>query len=220
MVPVFKLNDIGYASVVIVMCLLVAYELLFIRYILIHKVECVLKDIKIELSDKREPYDIFENGREHTSIFYLIFFSIILIFLLIDLIEYIYGQKYFFSSWDEMNHWGLWLDIYNYILTYLINFLLAIIIWIIIKLTITIYSISSYEYSSSIKIELLNYDNLGCLMPLKKLISRVFTYYFICISLAIMSYFSPFSYLYYQSIMYILLLLLGIVLFAQNLNYV
>jgi hypothetical protein len=219
MVPIFRLNNIGYAAVVITMCLLIAYELLFIKYILIQKVEHILQNIKIEPNNERYPYDIFENWSANASLFYLIILFIILMFFLIDVLEYFYGVKYFFSSWDEMNHCGLLLDIYNYILTYLINFLLAVIIWIIISLTFTIRDISTYEYSSLIMIEFLNYENRGYLGQLKNLISRIFTYYFICIGLAIASYFSPFSYLYYQSLMYIFLLLIGIILFVQNLNY-
>jgi hypothetical protein len=65
-------------------------------------------------------------------------------------------------------------------------------------------------YRRTIKIDILCVDKIGGLKPLRDLILKTDSFYFVCITLAIIFYVSPFSILSYESYFLILLLIVGV----------
>jgi hypothetical protein len=178
-----------------------------------------------------------------SNLYFVLVFFIIVPFYLIDWIPPIgrdlkthFLELYLsvYSSPPFHNIWGLLFDIYAQTLGFLMLFLLAIIIWIMINIIWTLRG-PNCIYSNCIpKINV--FSTKMRIISIRTLILKVITYYFICISLIIVSYMNPKSWLnlisplnfmfnlnttelYNKEIFILLILLLvGIIFFILGLN--
>ena len=148
--------------------------------------------------------------------YYLLVAAVIVPFIIINMLDILRGGVTFYIV--EPTVWSFLLDTYNSVIGYLMLFLLAIILWIIFNIAWMINEIGNDPYRGLIKIDILSVDQIGGLKPLRNLILKTLTFYFVCITLAIMSYISPFSILSYESYFLIVLLIVGVCFFVVGLG--
>jgi hypothetical protein len=117
---------------------------------------------------------------------------------------------------DQKDSFSLLLDIYNNILIFIIQFLLSTILWIILNIALSLREAGKKLGQSFIPKNLFNADLK--LKSLKSFILRVLIYYFICISLAITTYYTPTGFSYNETIFFIILLLIGAAFFFASLD--
>lgn len=77
--------------------------------------------------------------------------------------------------------------------------------------------ISNEPYNHFIKIDRFNIDMIGGLKPILDLILKILIFYLLCVTLAIISYVSPFSLFSYESFFLVILLLIGVAFFVIGL---
>ena len=147
---------------------------------------------------------------------YFVILLIVVPFILLEFISWSWGisigpTPIYFYSWGPSNRWALALDIYNHIIGYLALFLLAIFVWRVINL---IEIVNALDSNTSIKVDIFHIDDMGGLRPLRNFILSVVSNYFIIITLAILSYITPAAIISYETVFLIILLLLGVILFA------
>lgn len=134
--------------------------------------------------------------------------SVILPFIIIDLITRVLEGKLFYSI--EPTAWSFLFDIYDRVVVYSTVFLMAIILCIILNMALVLNEFPSNPYKHFIKIDIISINQFGSLKPVRDLVMKLIIFYFIAISLAILSYVSPFNILGYESLFLIILLLIGL----------
>ena len=118
----------------------------------------------------------------------------------------------------EKTGWNLFLDVYNNAIGYFLEiYLLAILFWLCVTLFFTIREIAD-AHQKLIKIDPLKIDKIGGLDPIRDVINRVIFIYFICILLVLLQYVGPFNFINYQSIEFVILLGIGLLLFITALS--
>jgi hypothetical protein len=176
---------------ILVTVLLLSYLLAGIQYVLNDSRETF--KIADQLNAPPEPglYSVLEKKFYKSVSYYVIIAIFIFILSVIDVISYLQDPTILFSTDPSSNGWYAALDIYNFSISYLITILLATVVWIF-------YTISSALDKAS--------DELYKLPPgkgiisdigqrkLKGLLLRVSLYYFIAVSLTIISTISPGSF--------------------------
>ncbi len=193
--------------------ILIAFQLTGIQYSL-NIMKKTFRELSSDSKNKADIDSLYVKLRYRFSRsywYYVIVAAIIFPFVIIDLMRILQYSSPFYAV--EPTIWSFLLDIYNYATGYLIYFLLAIFLWIILNIILTLNEMRSDPYEYLIKIDIFNMDGMGGLRQLKDLILRVLTIYFICITLAIISYISPFSIFSFESIFLMILLLVGVVFF-------
>jgi hypothetical protein len=118
-----------------------------------------------------------------------------------------------FYWWEETIPSAL-LDAYNYLVTYLIIMLLAIILWVMVNVSFLIYQMGKGQHLLGLKFNPFSADQIGGLGSLKNLILKFITFYFVCITLMVLSYVGPSSLMSHPSIFYLVLLIIGVLFFA------
>lgn len=143
---------------------------------------------------------------------YAIYFMIIFSYLSVILIRVANGEDPFFYTRNQ-GYWELMLDIFNQatILSSLI--LLSSVLWMIFNIFYVLSNIADDREQNRINIDLFSLDRIGGLNPLKSFILAITIFYLINIMLMIMSYITPLGYFTYESILFIILLLVGLAFF-------
>lgn len=201
------------------LCILIALQLAGIQYT-INKMEkknfidlllfpenvLIIDDLYVRLSHRFY----------RSNLYYVILILVIVPFIIIQLTDILGGAETFYTS--ERTVWGLLLDIYNNFVGYLMLFLLSNILWIIFNILLALNEIFSHQYKHLIKINIFSIDKIGGLRSLRNSILKFITFYFICITLAIISYISPDSIFSYNTYFLLILLLLGVSFFLKGLG--
>ncbi len=113
----------------------------------------------------------------------------------------------------EPTVWSLILDVLNMASSWFSLFLFAITLWIIINMIWFLDELGGPVYGPLIRLDILAVDRIGGLKPIRDLIIKILSFYFICITLDIISYVSPFSIFGYESMFIIVLMAAGLGLF-------
>lgn len=195
--------------------ILIAFQLGGIQYIL-NNMKKTFKELCSYPENKENIDSLYVKlkYRFSRSHWYYVIVAIIIAPFIINLISNLSVTFYVV----EPTIWSFLLDVYNYAIGYLMYFLLAVFLWIIINIILTLGEMRNDPCKHLIKIDIFNIDKVGGLKPLRDLILKILTFYFICITLAIISYISPFSILSYESIFLIILLLVGVAFFFIGVN--
>jgi len=196
--------------------ILIAFQLAGIQYILNYMKE-TFRELKLYPKIGVSSDDLFVKLKHRFSSsywYYLLVAAVIVPFIIIEVLDILGGGVTFYIV--EPTVWSFLLDIYNNVIGYLMLFLLAIILWIIFNIAWMINEIGNDPYRGLIKIDILSVDQIGGLKPLRNLILKTLTFYFVCITLAIMSYISPFNILSYESYFLIILLIVGVGFFIMG----
>jgi hypothetical protein len=139
------------------------------------------------------------------------------------------GERPFFYLLDPNNNWNLLLDIFTGIVKYFMLFLLIVILWIMIKLTLIENELNKEKYT--VTIDIFDSHEVEELKHLRSYILSMLSNYIIVISLFVISDINFFkassdrlvdktkiliSLYPFESIMVILMLLIGIILFITT----
>jgi hypothetical protein len=191
-----------------------------------------LAGIQIILNDMKKTFGNLESNHENDVSFdklydelkdrfcssyryYLLVAAVIVPFIIIDILNIFSGKPFYMV---EPTRWSFLLDIYNTVMGYLMLYLLAIILWIVFNIAWMLNKIGNNHYRRLIKLDILSVDKIGGLKPLRNLTLKTHTFYFVCITLAIIAYVSPFNILRYESYFLILLLIVGVGFFIMGLR--
>ncbi len=101
---------------------------------------------------------------------------------------------------------------------YFMLFLLATSLWVIFNIAWVFDEVGRDSNRHLIKIDILSIDGIGGLSPLRNFIVKATAYYLICVTLAIISFITPFSNFSYESFFLIILLLVGVGFFLIGLG--
>lgn len=192
--------------------LLIAYQLVLIKFLL-NNSEAIFKDIDSLYGNTLFPIQVNRSLRGSYWYFTIIFLSIVIPFFNRD--------PWQFSAVDPGNIWACGLDIYNFLLELISLSLFSIILWLVIDVIWSLVEVGKNFRVSPIKISVFALNMR--LKQFKRFVLQCSLLYFIGISLAIISYYDPslkMAYVTYQTILYILLLSLGIIIFAVGLDSV
>jgi|LGVE01.1.fsa_nt_gb hypothetical protein len=198
--------------------ILIALQLAGIQYIL-NDMEKTFRELKLYPEIGASFDNLYVKLKHRFSIshwYYLLVAAVIVPFIIIKVLDILEGGVTFYIV--EPTMWGFLLDIYNNVIGYSMLFLLAIILWIIFNITWLFNEMDNDPYRRLIKIDIFSVDRIGGLKQLRNFILKILAFYFICITLAIISYISPFSILSYESFFLIILLLVGVGFFIMGLG--
>lgn len=190
--------------------ILIAFQLGGIRYILIN-MKKTFKELSIN-----DLYERFEHRFYNSYWYYVLVASVLVPFIIIDISRILMGYAFYFYI-KELTMWSFLLDTFNLVTSYLILFLMAIILWIVLNITWVLNEVSCDPYRRLIKIDIFSIDKIGGLKPFRNFILKVHTFYFICITLAIIYHISPFIIFSYANIFLVILFLVGICFFLIGL---
>lgn len=159
-------------------------------------------------------YKIFERLTSGRVLRLVVYLAIVMPFLMIDLYE---GNLFGFYA-TQGRIIDLILDIYNDFIIYISLFLLADIVWILINISALFWIIRRYPYEISSRYNVFNlYLKLK---PINYFILEVLTFFFMIVTLAILSYITPFisisTQFPYQWIILVIILLIMSLLFFIN----
>lgn len=196
-------------------CFLVAYETAGVRYFIDNMRE-VFRNMEPVPECENDIIDLnsqLEKKFTKSKIFYIIIFLVVIPFILIDLIR---GEIYLYSLSEETpTIWSIFLDVFNYTITLLILYSMATILWIIFNTTWALNEIES-SHQHIIKIDLFNFDKVGGLKPIRDLILKLVVYQFIAVSLAIITFITPYRIIYYEIIFLIVLFIITVYVFVAG----
>lgn len=198
--------------------ILIAYQLAGIKYLL-NNMEKTFHKLVLPPKSEENVNDLYSNLEHrltHSYWYYVTVASVIVPFIVIELTGILRGGRTFYLV--EPTIWSFLLDIYNYATGFFMLFLLAIILWIIFNIVWLLNDIGSDSNRHLIKIDIFSFDNIGGLSPLKNFVLKATAYYLICITLAIITFISPFSNFSYESFFLIILLLVGVGFFLIGLE--
>lgn len=199
------------------MSALVGYEMAGIKYLLTETRKAFSQIRPGEenyLVSIKSAYSILERRLTKAHWYYAaVIVLIVAPMLVLDSQELASGHASTFYWWEETIPSAL-LDVYSYFITYLIIMLLAIILWIMVNVLVLIYQMGKGKYLIGLKFSPFSADQIGGLGPLKNLILKVITFYFVCITLIAFSYVGPSSLMSCPSAFYLILLIIGGLFFA------
>jgi flagellar biogenesis protein FliO len=99
-------------------------------------------------------------------------------------------------------------------------YLLVILLWIMINIVWLLQDMGSPEFQPYIRLDILAVDGVGGLKSLQDITVKTLFLYFICITLAIISDVSPFTFLSFESFFRIILLIAGLGVFIFMIHIV
>jgi hypothetical protein len=160
------------------------------------------------------PLDQLKTNFTTSKILYLL---ILIAFssLAADRIDAFYsGSEPFFHQGNPAL-WALGLDIYNNLVSLFLLYLLAILLWMIFNISYMLFKINNDLYAS-LKIEPLDADRAGGLKPLRELLLRIGSFYFLIVALAVLTNFDTGGVSSFESAYIGLLWLIGVMLFLYD----
>lgn len=104
--------------------------------------------------------------------------------------------------------------IFYYLIIYFINLLLVLIVWIVLNISWFLGKLTSDSILSKIKINVFHGFSYGSLSNIYELLKRSTTYYFLCISLAILIVLKPSDKITLPEMFYFIIFLLGITFYS------
>jgi hypothetical protein len=144
------------------------------------------------------------------------FYHLLLLFSVVaPFITMSWGQWPYYN-WESDNIWALGLDIYNYLLSILILALLTELLWLITNIIRSINEIGCASSAFSTAIDVFGISMK--LRPLRNFFLIFIVYYFIAIALVIYTYMSPSSKMSIEPIYFMVLLVIGGLLFVAGLE--
>ncbi|MEI6103329.1 MAG: hypothetical protein WCP70_05230 [Methanothrix sp.] len=189
---------------------LIAYQIAGVFYLMVYmKKNFRLLDL-FYASSEFSFCKILEDKFRTSYLYYLLIVYIIAPIFLINGLS----TQYFCD--ERGSNLGRLLDVYNDILIFIVLFLLATILWIILNMAWSLREAGKKLERSSVTRDVLNSDLK--LKSLKSFILKVLIYYFICISLAITTYYTPIGLSVYETIFFIILLMIGAAFFFAGLD--
>jgi hypothetical protein len=143
---------------------------------------------------------------------YIIVCFILLPFIFLNVAAIIQaGSTPFFAA--EHTVAALLLDMYNYGLGYVLLYLFALIVWLLIVVASTLHDAQRAPERKEIPVDILDPDGVGGLGVIQALVRSLLTYYFIVVTLLIISYLSPTQIWSYEALFVIALFVAGILFF-------
>ncbi len=221
-VPSFQLKhddnfEVFYILELSMTSILLGYELTSIQYMLIETRKAFIETVskaKASVESIDNAYNIIEIRLTKSYWYYAFTFFVILPLLIIDIYELRSGQMSTFYDWERTTI-SLLLDAYNYLIAYLNNILLAIILWVMSNILFLIYEMGCGKYLAGLNFKPLCGDQISGLGPIRNLILKISTIYFICVTLIILAYMGPSNLIPLPSIYYIILLIVGTFFFKN-----
>ena len=199
--------------------LVAAFALSLLITIQLAGINYFLKDIRASFRIIDEIYLITENVfLNSTNIYIITSLTLIGIFIFLD-----FKNETLFPALfnDYGSKWYLIFDVYNHTVSYFMLLLLAVNVWIVFNISSSLNKIKHTYPDIHLKINLYDSDHIGGLSQIRNFITNYLVYYFICISLAIISYFNPFNQFgSYYTIILASLLLLGLYLFFIGIKFI
>lgn len=198
---------------------LIAYQLSGIQYLL-DQFKKIIWDICLFSTDIEDNFCAAVTGKFVVSVwYYILVAAVILPFYLTDWINSDYTLKENYTLMEqfvpnftgEPSFWMLVYDIYNDLLGLLALILLAYILWIILNIAWTIRNASLNFHGHSLITNAFSIQMK--LRPIKGSILGIMFYYFICISLLIISYGLDVAAYYLEKMILSVLLLIGLIFF-------
>lgn len=184
----------------------IAFQLAAIQNIL-NKTRWTLEDIdKLFLDSRKKFGDHFKNRLTGSiGYYFLIIASITVPFVILN------RDIKKFYIYEDYNYWALGLDYYNFMLGLISLFLLSTILWILINI---VWSLNEISYLPKLYLKDGNVFNIMIkLRPIKSLLSITIFYYFVSISLIIITYVCPDDLLTNEMFLLVVLLIAGAILF-------
>ena len=212
-VPMLK-SEFWYDLVIVTMCSLIALQQIAIIYIL----KCCRDTIR-NLDFVTDKYFLCNSYYNFISIYKMkwiipVNLLVIIPFFIIDILQFSKGDLPLFFTW--MGTIGsLSLDLYNYFLSYLINYFLSIQLFVNLSIVYLIRGLDIGGYKNYINLDDLETKNV----KIAKLLSVSSAVYFLSLSLAIITYMGPFGIFTIQSVIYMALIFLGLLLFLIGRRY-
>ena len=200
--------------------LLIAYQFSGIQYLL-DRFKKILSDLSILSADIDDNFCMEVKSRFVVSLWYYALLAIVILpFYLTNWISSDYTLKGNYTLMEqfmptyiqEPSFWILALDIYQDLLGFLVLFLLAYILWIVLNITWALRKVSLNFHSYSLITNVFSIQMK--LRPIRSSILGILFYYFICISLLIISYGLP-GYIL-EKIILSMLLLIGLSFFFMG----
>lgn len=143
---------------------------------------------------------------------YTIVCFILLPFIFLNAVDIIRaGGTPFFAA--EHTVAALLLDVCNYGLGYVLLYLFALILWLLIVVASTLHDAQRAPERKEIPVDILDPDGVGGLGSIQALVRSLLTYYFIIVTLLIVSYLSPTQIWSYEALFVIALFIAGILFF-------
>lgn len=213
MVPMLNF-EFWYEMEIVAIAILIALQQIMVIHT-IRNSRNIIRSLDI-ISDEESKSNLYTRFTDIYKLKYIISINIFVVvpFFVIDLVLLSKGEANSFYLWLHTS-WSLLFDIFNYSLSYLVNYFLSIQLFINLSIIYIISSIDRYRYKNYIKLGDIEKSNIG----IANLLSVSTTYYFISLGLAIITYMSPLGLITIQSILYIILILIGLIIFLLGRKY-
>jgi len=204
--------DSGTVITVALMGVIVAFQLIVLRYLLSTKRE-VFRELNSLFADQENYLRINVEQKPYKSFWYYVFIPIIILpFYLVDWISPDYTlSEYFLEYYSfEPGTWTLLFDFYNNLTGLLVLFLFSNIIWILINMAWTFRDVAIRTHGLEMNANI--FEANGRLGAIRDSLLKFAVYYFICVSLIVISYIN-FSEHIYETAFLVVLLLIGLIFF-------
>jgi hypothetical protein len=207
-----------YSNIIaLAMGLTVAYQLAGVNYL--------MKDIKKTFQGLDRLFEGSGDGFYHrlgmrfkSSISYYFLTGLVVIpFLATEAWRIWIGEEYPYMLWD-MNHWTISLDVFNYLVHYFMLYMLAYILWMILNLSLSLKEIGDSSFAYPIKMGMFSIDRVNRLRPLSDLTLKISVYYFVCVTLIMISCINPTTFTPYEIVFLTVLLAVGFAFFIISLK--
>ena len=214
LVPILKLS-FWHCLPAISMCSLLAIQQIAIIYIL-DICEYSINNLDF-VSDKKFINEVQNKFKNFFNFKTILFFNALVIipFFILDVIQLNDSNLPLFYTWAKTKE-SLMLDFYNYLLVYLIDYFISIQLLINISLVFLIRDLDKNSYKDFIDLRHIDIENL----KVSNLLYVSLTFYFISLTLAIVTYFGPFGLMAAQSYIYIALIIIGAAIFLIGRMYI
>jgi hypothetical protein len=209
--------DIYSSTIALAMGLTIAYQLSGVNY-LIKDIRKTFKDLNKLFEGSGEDFYAALKGRFSASKSYYILVALVIIpFIVTEAWRIWIGEEYPYIFWD-MNIWTISLDIFNYFVHYFMLYMLAYILWMVFNLSLSLNEIGSSSFAYPLKMGMFSVDKVNRLRPLSNLALKISVYYFICVTLIMISCINPSTFTPYEIIFLTVLLAVGFVFFFISLR--
>lgn len=201
---------------IIALSALISLELAGVRYFSIRLQEIIYDLTNLQVISIRMRELIHSRFADRYHYLLLIIFTFIP-FILIEILRISKGDSPFFYS-IEKTPWSIMLDIFNHVADYFMLFMLGTILWILFNMMRILYDFQKMSPQNLEGINIFRIDR--DLRSIREFILKFVVFYFLCITLAIISYVSPFGFVRYQTVILSTLLLIGVIFFIEGSEYI
>jgi hypothetical protein len=187
-------------------------QLIGIPWCLSQMREAFLSPRSPEGNPARGFYQMLRSRLCNKTPFYATLAFVLLPFVALNILQIIRtGGPQFFAA--ENTVIALLLDIFNTAVGYLLLYFLAVILWLLLVVGWTLNDAQGNPERSKVPVDILSPDRVGGLGPVQDMVRSLLTYYFIIVTLLIISYLSPTKIWSYEALFVIMLFIAGILFF-------